>query len=163
LIVRTRLILKEDRVGFVDRLSRFARGPSETAGPRSTSLRAGSPLRYPDFPPSLAALAAPRCRKSGSAPVRMTKLRAVAHLGIRGGRWTDSKKLIWRRVDLNRLNHLEAPIPPAPKNGCGFLCHGFLSALRKSSTASMVKGPLHSRTTCPHPGMMANSPSGNRR
>jgi hypothetical protein len=34
----------------VDRLSAFAWGQSETAGPRSTSLRAGSPLRYPGYP-----------------------------------------------------------------------------------------------------------------
>jgi hypothetical protein len=55
----------------------------------------------------------------------------------------------------------ERKVDPLP-NG-SIVRHGFFSALRKSSTASMVKGPLHSRTTCPHPGMMANSPSGNRR
>ena len=32
-------------------------------------------------------------RKSGSAADGMTKLRAVAHLGMSGGGWKDSKKL----------------------------------------------------------------------
>jgi hypothetical protein len=32
----------------------------------------------------------------------MTKFRAVAHLGISGGGWTESKKLIWTRLILSR-------------------------------------------------------------
>jgi hypothetical protein len=33
-----------------------------------------------------------------ASPVGMTKLRAVAHLGMRGGGWTESKKLIPRNA-----------------------------------------------------------------
>ncbi len=32
------------------------------------------------------------------APVGMTNFRAVAHLGMSGGGWTESKKLIWTRL-----------------------------------------------------------------
>jgi hypothetical protein len=32
----------------------------------------------------------------------MTKLRAVAHLRMGGGGWTDSKKLIWTSLTLSR-------------------------------------------------------------
>jgi hypothetical protein len=85
----------------VDRLFRFACDPSETAGPS---------LALPRFPAQLcgvgevrAAFRKPhtslgRYRDAGNpGPIQsgMTKLSAVAHLGISGGGWTDSKKLIW--------------------------------------------------------------------
>jgi hypothetical protein len=62
------------------------------------------PLRYPGFPVQLSGVGERRAasRKAayvalggtGSAPVGMTKLRAVANLGSGGGGWTESKKLI---------------------------------------------------------------------
>jgi hypothetical protein len=92
LIVWNRLHPNQNGVGSVDRLLAFACGPSETAGP--LRLRSGQSLRYAtsDF----------LSRKSGSAPVGMTKLRGVAHLGTSGGGWTESKKLIWTRLTLSR-------------------------------------------------------------
>jgi hypothetical protein len=53
LIVYRRVGLKENRGWISDSVSAFACGASETAGPRSTSLRAGSPLRYAGFPVQL--------------------------------------------------------------------------------------------------------------
>jgi hypothetical protein len=38
------------------------------------------------------AVCIPRCRKSRSAPVGMTNLRAVAYVDMGGGGWTESKK-----------------------------------------------------------------------
>jgi hypothetical protein len=52
--------LEENQFVVVGRLSAFACGPSETAGPRSTSLRAGSPLRSPGFPVQLSGIGEPR-------------------------------------------------------------------------------------------------------
>jgi hypothetical protein len=89
--------------------SAFACGPIEPAGP----------LRCPGFPVQRSGLGELRAAfftesrirrfgqyrdagKSRSAPVGMTKLNAVAHLGMSGGGWTDSKKLIWTKLILSR-------------------------------------------------------------
>jgi hypothetical protein len=61
------------RIGLVNLLSAFACGPSGTAGP---------------------SLTLPQISCSGNlgvAPVGMTKFRTVAHLGMGGGGWTESK------------------------------------------------------------------------
>jgi hypothetical protein len=54
---------------------------------------------FPYGKPHTSPWAVPRCRKFGSASVPrhagtggMTKLRAVAHLGMSGGGWTESKR-----------------------------------------------------------------------
>ena len=36
------------------------------------------------------------------APVGMTNFRAVAHLGMSGAGWTESKKLVWTSLTLSR-------------------------------------------------------------
>src|ERR1700678_407687 len=62
LIVYRRVGLKENRGWISDSVSAFACGASETAGPRSTSLRAGF-SRLPPRPPTadwFAASAAPK-------------------------------------------------------------------------------------------------------
>jgi hypothetical protein len=66
------------------------------------------PLRDPGFPVRLSGVDelhdfpygkphrflgwVPRCSKSGAAPVGMTNLRTVAHLGMGGGGWTELSK-----------------------------------------------------------------------
>jgi hypothetical protein len=50
------------------------------------------------------------------APVGMTDFRAVAYLGIGGGGWTESKKLIWTRLAQSspgRSPGFSSPIPQA--------------------------------------------------
>ena len=61
------------------------------------------PLRCPGFPLSLVALAAPRVGNPGPLQLGMTKLGAVAHLGMGGDGWTESKKLIWTEIDSQPL------------------------------------------------------------
>ena len=70
-------------------------------------------------------------RKSGSAPIGMTKLRAVAHLGMSGDGWTESKKRIWTRLSgLKRLRKNSAlrrkAIPQGLRVVVFSICYGTL-------------------------------------
>jgi hypothetical protein len=106
LTVWKRMGFKENQAGFVDRLATFAWGPSETAGPSPTLPRISRPAQW-RWPTSCGFLRKPhtspwvvlRSRKSESASVGMTKLRAVAHLGMSGSGWTESKKTNWDKSD----------------------------------------------------------------
>jgi hypothetical protein len=76
------------------------------------------PLRYPEFPVQLGGVGTPPAalRKAayvalggtGSAPVGMTKLRAVTNLGGSGGGWTESKKANLDKTD-QHMGPLRAP------------------------------------------------------
>jgi len=83
-MVWERVGLKENQVGLVDRLLAFVYGSNETAGLSSTLPRISW------------------TGNTGSTSVGMTKLRAVAHLGMSGGGWTESKELIWTRLVTRR-------------------------------------------------------------
>jgi hypothetical protein len=111
----------------VDRLLAFACGPNETAGPRSTSLRAGSPLRYPGFPVQLigvdelraAFLTESRIRRLGRYRVVGIRVRSSSTARrdrrddkVEGGgppwhewRWMDrvDRKLIWTRLNFRKV------------------------------------------------------------
>src|ERR1700733_8748801 len=60
--------------------------------------------------------AAPVLRHAGAGG--MTKFRAVAHLGMGGGGWIDSKKLIW--ISMSRPSSLRQA-PTARRGGRGRL------------------------------------------